>query len=806
MIHKIEQLVSIGKFRNYQASGDVSFRKLTLVYADNGAGKTTLTAVIRSLSQDRPEIVKNRISTNHSAPQAAKVIQRTRIIPRTPLTRDTHHTFRPTGWSNPFPNIEIFDTHFIAENIYSGFDFNEEQKKQLYDFVIGAQGVAIKEEIERNKIEKTTLRQSQTNLENQLIQQVANGLTADSMSVFLNIAETDNENIDAKITAANTALGNARSNAVIRTLQGLIQLNSVNSGIDFDDIVKNLQTTTQTIQDEILEEIFENHCSDLSTHGISEPLNWLKKGFNYLQSKQQEDSQNSLTCPFCKEPINNQMDIIKAYTIRFNEAFNTLINNLQSILSSLLNFNLEASLQVLDNASQTNSDRVLLWASHLPPSVQAPTYNVVPNKEILKAEIQALIISVTEKIQKPSVAVASDNATTFRASLESINTNIAAYNQSVIAYNKAIAELRAGIQTEEQAQAEVNRLNRIKKRFDAGISALCTQLNVERQALRGLETAYTQLVQRQEREAMSLFTNYKDRINHYLEIVFKTPFKIEDVSHIPPQGRATQSKISYKLTLDGHDIAFDPTLPYSMRDCLSEGDKSTIALAFFLSKLDIDVNKANKSLIFDDPLSSFDRNRRLYTANLIKKLLSDVKQIIVLSHSESFLHELTKGIAAGDKKTLVISENLLTKESKIEPLDLDALVEIEYFKHIKELESFLTSPDINKKERVLGLMRNVLEAHIRFKFYRQTLRISPTNKTFGTLIDTLESQGVVFRSDTTPPSIISKLRVINAISLKPHHGEPIPDYGALGVDPNTMTVVEIGNFIGDTFDLIDNRL
>lgn len=72
----VEQLISIGKFRNYQATGPVNFHKLTLLYGDNGGGKTTLTSVLRSLTSNTPSIVKSRISTNHTAPQAAQIIQR----------------------------------------------------------------------------------------------------------------------------------------------------------------------------------------------------------------------------------------------------------------------------------------------------------------------------------------------------------------------------------------------------------------------------------------------------------------------------------------------------------------------------------------------------------------------------------------------------------------------------------------------------------------------------------------------------------------------------------------------------------
>ncbi len=81
-----------------------------------------------------------------------------------------------------------------------------------------------------------------------------------------------------------------------------------------------------------------------------------------------------------------------------------------------------------------------------------------------------------------------------------------------------------------------------------------------------------------------------------------------------------------------------------------------------------------------------------------------------------------------------------------------------------------------------------------------------SNQTFGNLIATLVSQGVVFRDNANNTTVISKLNLINGISCKPHHGEPIPDYTTLGVNPNTINVTELANFVTDTLDLIDNRL
>jgi len=70
----------------------------------------------------------------------------------------------------------------------------------------------------------------------------------------------------------------------------------------------------------------------------------------------------------------------------------------------------------------------------------------------------------------------------------------------------------------------------------------------------------------------------------------------------------------------------------------------------------------------------------------------------------------------------------------------------------------------------------------------------------------LEDQGVVFRDYQNQTTIISKLKLINGVSCKPHHGEPTPDYTILGANPDTMTTTELANFVQDTLDLIDNKL
>lgn len=251
MIHKIVSVVSVGKYRSYNATGDVAFKKLTLFYGDNGGGKTTLTTIFRSVAANDPGHVKRRKSINETTPQRVQIVQRPSTGP------DTHYTYNHiTGWSNKLDNVEIFDIHFINDNIYSGFNFSDDHKRHLHQFVIGAQAVTIQQQMDQNKTDKSTLRQSIATIEHNLVQNVGNNLTTQLIPSFLIIDSALITNIDTKIAEAEAKVVSANANSVIQTLPLLQESPVVRSGIDLDLIDSDLQTTSQTIQNGALQTLF----------------------------------------------------------------------------------------------------------------------------------------------------------------------------------------------------------------------------------------------------------------------------------------------------------------------------------------------------------------------------------------------------------------------------------------------------------------------------------------------------------------------------------------------------------------------
>jgi wobble nucleotide-excising tRNase len=60
------------------------------------------------------------------------------------------------------------------------------------------------------------------------------------------------------------------------------------------------------------------------------------------------------------------------------------------------------------------------------------------------------------------------------------------------------------------------------------------------------------------------------------------------------------------------DLANKPGSPVVFDSALSLGDKSALAFAFFLARLENDPKRFEQIVVFDDPLSSLDSCRRRY--------------------------------------------------------------------------------------------------------------------------------------------------------------------------------------------------
>ena len=134
IVRKIVKIENVGKFAKLAPAGDVEFRKLSLLYGENGHGKTTLAAVLRSLRTGQAAYLAERATLGASGSQNIEIL----------LGNGSVAKFSGGAWSQPVGDIEIFDASFVRENVYTGDSVETEHRKNLYEVVVGAAAVLLR--------------------------------------------------------------------------------------------------------------------------------------------------------------------------------------------------------------------------------------------------------------------------------------------------------------------------------------------------------------------------------------------------------------------------------------------------------------------------------------------------------------------------------------------------------------------------------------------------------------------------------------------------------------------------------------
>lgn len=130
----------------------------------------------------------------------------------------------------------------------------------------------------------------------------------------------------------------------------------------------------------------------------------------------------------------------------------------------------------------------------------------------------------------------------------------------------------------------------------------------------------------------SITAKQKEIFNEHFNKQYKQKFykeaKLLDVDfHIEVKAKGAYGKTSRKLDV----------LNYSPSEILSEGQQKVLALADFLTE--VDVCNLNGGIVFDDPVNSLDHERKLKIAERLV-LESDKRQVVVFTHDIGFLSDL----------------------------------------------------------------------------------------------------------------------------------------------------------------------
>ena len=256
--------------------------------------------------------------------------------------------------------------------------------------------------------------------------------------------------------------------------------------------------------------------------------------------------------------------------------------------------------------------------------------------------------------------------------------------------------------------------------------------------------------------------HYENAINELLED-FHAGFRITGTNHGYPGGVASAS---YQILINETPVELgdinSPISSPSFKNTLSSGDKSTLALAFFLAQIEHDPERANKIVIFDDPFNSQDNFRKDCTVQKIKKCGEDCPQVIVLSHDQSFLKRIWDRLAtqASDRKCLQLTPVGLL-DTKICAWDIEEAMQTPFAANRKALADYYIKRDGNPMDVVVKI-RPALEAYCKNLYPGDY-----DEDALGIIIGKI--RGIGSSHQLFP--LLEKLEMLNEYTRRYHHGE-----------------------------------
>lgn len=339
-----------------------------------------------------------------------------------------------------------------------------------------------------------------------------------------------------------------------------------------------------------------------------EMLVWIKQGHEF-------HTQNNLDhCLFCGNQISDErkseMEI--AFDVQVNkfiEALDGAGNHIQTAISRLAE---------LGNFLPTTD----VLRKDLRPAYADAKKHLANEIERVREHLDALSLVLSEKRKYPATPVDTSSLPALFDVVASLETAAKATEAVRSIIDKHNVEVGNFLQLKEEAELA------IRKHFIADckqdFSAYIDELNVATQRLNAITEKLAELEIRASelRRKVNEHGRAADAVN---KIVASYLGHGELTIHPVEEG--------YEFRRHGRPI----------EGVLSEGEKTSIALAYFLSSLEAEGRKLSDLIVvLDDPISSLDSKALNYACALIRNCLNDAAQLIVLTHNLQCMNEFRK--------------------------------------------------------------------------------------------------------------------------------------------------------------------
>ena len=222
--------------------------------------------------------------------------------------------------------------------------------------------------------------------------------------------------------------------------------------------------------------------------------------------------------------------------------------------------------------------------------------------------------------------------------------------------------------------------------------------------------------------------------------------------------------------------------PPSFSTALSDGDKRTLAFAFFIASTLDDPKLAQRIVIIDDPMCSLDMTRKHHTRSVLKQIHAKAEQIVVLAHDPYFLRDLRDALLKEDKTVQVAIFQMVSAPqgyTDFSAFDVDKECESVYAQHHRMLYEYSNGTN-NDHTAVSKGIRPMLEGYL----HRRFPGLLPTGILFGQVVMLIRD------SPASSPlhharCLVSELHEINEYAGQFHH-DVNPDADKLVITPSEL--------------------
>lgn len=762
MIEKFISIKNIGRFRDCSPRGDVTFQRLTLLFAENGRGKTTLCAIFRSLVTGRHEFISERKTLGTNGPASVQILLDGNTV-----------SFSNNAWNTTHSDIAIFDSVFIHNNVYAGDYVDHDHKKNLYRVIVGMQGVQLAKQIEDLDGQ---IRKANTEInakKDAVLRTVPHGVKIDTYLDWLPVADVDNkiQQKSAEISNRQRALGKA---VEIQSKNLLVKITLPAFPSDFLTILaKQLTDITANAELRVRQQIANHQMGN-------EGETWLSEGLGYVANEQ---------CPFCGCNITAN-DLIVAYRSHFNAAYKALKKEVAQLSRQVTDAIGDLSLNAVQQDISRNLALAEFWKQFT--ELDLPDFQLDETQRKY-AMLHKLASALAQKKQQTPTEAVSPNDE-FRSILESVN----ALQKLVDTYNAAVDVCNVRINKQKTSVKDVGNINTLKtelseleakkKRFDQDVVQACKAYQDSLSAKTVIEQEKETIKEQLDRHCQSILQTYEEAINTYLD-QFNAGFRIVNTKH-DYRGGTPRSLFQIQINNTPIDVGDSQTSAGKpcFKTALSSGDRSALALAFFLATLKQDPHIGNKVVVLDDPFTSLDRFRRTCTQQLIRQVAGIAQQVVVLSHDPHFLKLIWDGYPPANIKVLQLCRS--GDNTMIGECDIEAETQSTYIRNYSTLLNFYrdhTGTPMDVARSIRPFLEGLLRAHFPRRFQ--------PNEWLGEFIGKIK-KAVNTDGLQHAQADISEIEAINDYCKKYHHAQN------QNADSEPLSTDELHGFVKRTLRLV----